>query len=81
MEFNIVKGAFNTQEALDLVTQFVNTKIKYHENKISCSQTEEDIKTRESRIKELQKELFDLRNLLKDKKTDKISLIGNIKIQ
>jgi hypothetical protein len=42
----------------------IQIKIKYHENKINNLSNEEDIKIRENKIKELQKELYELRNNL-----------------
>jgi hypothetical protein len=51
----------------------IHVKIKYHENKISNLSNEEDIKSRETKIKRLQKELFDFRNNIAENN-------GNIKI-
>ena len=61
MEIQLVKGQFNTQEALDIITKFIHVKIKFHESKISQSLSEEDIKMRESKIKHLQQELYKAR--------------------
>lgn len=62
MNINLIHGEFTSQEALDLVTNMIHIKIKYHENKILSGSSEEDIKWRESKIKALQKELFEFRN-------------------
>jgi len=62
MKIQLIEGEFNANEALDLITQMINVKIKYHENKIHDSNVEEDVKARESKIKRLQNELFELRN-------------------
>jgi hypothetical protein len=61
-QLQLIQGKFQTAEALDLISQLVNVKIKYHEDKIRGSEQEEDIKMRENRIKQLQKELAELRN-------------------
>ena len=61
MNIQLIEGEFNCNDALELITQIIYTKIKFHENKISKSEIEEDIKARESKIKRLQKNLFELR--------------------
>ena len=61
MNIQLIQGDFNAKEGLDLITQMIQIKIKYHENKIATHSSEEDIKFRESKIKKLHKELFDLR--------------------
>lgn len=66
----LIKGTFKTQEALQIISQLVDVKIKFHENKISLSQNEEDIKMREGRIKELQKYLNQTRDCLNDYKQE-----------
>jgi Spy/CpxP family protein refolding chaperone len=64
MQLQLIKGRFNKNEAFDLVSQMVNIKIKYHEGKIRVAEKEEDIKMRESRIKQLQKELHEFKSLV-----------------
>lgn len=61
MEIKLIRGEFNANDALTLITQMIHTKIKYHENMISNDISEEDVKYRESKIKHLQKELYELR--------------------
>jgi hypothetical protein len=58
----------------------IHVKIKYHENKISKSSNEEDMKYRETKIKNLQKELYKLRNDL-DSKNGNVTMNASIKIQ
>jgi len=64
MNIQLIQGEFSASEALDLITQLIHKKIVYHENKIAKYSNEEDIKNRESKIKKLQKELFDLRSYI-----------------
>jgi len=64
MKIQLIQGEFNSKDAIELIAQMVHIKIKYHENKINNQSTEEDIKARESKIKSLQKELFELRKTL-----------------
>jgi len=61
MNFQLIKGHFNANEALELVTQMVHVKIKFQENKIQQASSEEDIKMREGRIKQLQKDLYEMK--------------------
>lgn len=65
MHIPIIQGDFSTDDAVDLISQMIQLKIKFHENKIAKHGSEEDIKYRESKIKRLQKELYDLRNHMK----------------
>ncbi len=67
MKLQLIKGNFTQKEAIELIVQMVHVKIKYHENQINNNSTEEDIKARESKIKQLQKELFELRQNLNSK--------------
>ncbi|MDX5321210.1 MAG: hypothetical protein LPK45_08840 [Bacteroidota bacterium] len=59
----LIKGQYNAQDALHILTQMVHVKIKFHESKIESSDNEEDIKMRESRIKQLQEDLYEFRQL------------------
>jgi hypothetical protein len=61
MNIQLLKGKFSSKDAIDLLTQLAHVKIKYHENKIKDADSEEDIKMRETRIKEIQKDLFEAR--------------------
>jgi hypothetical protein len=65
MNIQLVKGGFNVNEAIDLMSQLVQVKIKFHETRIHASHSEEDIKMRENRIKQLQNDLAAARNYLK----------------
>lgn len=73
MNIQLIQGEFSSIEALELITQMIHIKIKYHENKIALNSNEEDIKYRETKIKRLQMELFDFRNNMNEKG-------GNIKL-
>jgi hypothetical protein len=66
MKLNLLQGQFEKNDALHLITQFVHAKIRYHEDKIMRSSSEEDIKMRENRIKELQRDLYELRKTLEN---------------
>jgi hypothetical protein len=64
MNIQLIEGQFNKKEALELITQMIHIKIKFHENKINNNSNEEDVKYRETKIKNLQKELFKLKYFL-----------------
>jgi hypothetical protein len=80
MNIHLIEGSFRAEDALELITKMVHIKINYHENKISKNETEEDLKYRESKIKRLQKELFELRTLL-DNSPEKLRLNAVIHIE
>ncbi|WP_337045298.1 hypothetical protein [Emticicia sp. 17c] len=61
MNIQLIQGEFSSGDAVELVTQLIHIKIKYHENKIAKDVNEEDIKYRESKIKRLQQELYEFR--------------------
>lgn len=62
MNMQLIQGEFSPVDALELITRMIHVKIKFHEERIDQNSSEEDIKYRESKIKQLQKELFHVRN-------------------
>lgn len=80
MNIQLIEGQFNTKEALNLITQMIHVKIKYHENKINNNSSEEDVKYRETKIKNLQKELFELKHYL-DNSGKSVQLEANVVAQ
>jgi hypothetical protein len=63
----LIDGEYSGSEALELVTSMYLQKIRFHESKISHADSEEDIKRREEKIKQLQINLHDLRTSLNSK--------------
>ena len=61
MTFQLINGHFSPKEAIDMLTKMTQVKISYHEKQINDSDHEEDIKTREKRIKDLQRNLQEAR--------------------
>lgn len=61
MKIQLIHGKFEAQEALELVSKLIHAKIKFHESRITNACSEEDIKMRESKIKFLQKDLYEAR--------------------
>jgi hypothetical protein len=80
MNFQLIQGEFNSTDAIELIAQMVHIKIKYHENKINSNSNEEDIKIKESKIKHLQKELFELRKTI-NSKNNTVKVEAIIKIE
>ncbi|GAA4396727.1 hypothetical protein GCM10023187_05200 [Nibrella viscosa] len=80
MQIQLINGHFGPQEALDILTQMVYVKIQFHENKITLSDNEEDIKTRERRIKDLQRELYEARQYIEKHKPDGIGLHADVSL-
>jgi hypothetical protein len=78
-EIQLIQGTFNSTDALNLITEMIQVKIKFHENKITDNSNEEDIKYRETKIKTLQNILSDLRNKVKMSE-DSIRLDAKIQI-
>ena len=64
MNIPLIKGTFDKKEALNLITQLVHIKVKYHESRIEKSHTEEDIEMREKRIRQLHQDLYYAREYL-----------------
>jgi len=64
----LLKGSFTKEEALQILTKLLAAKINYHEDKIHLTDNEEDIKMREVRIKQLQKEFFEARMYIEKQK-------------
>jgi hypothetical protein len=79
MILSLIKGNFTSKEAMELITELIHVKIKFHENKIKLADQEEDIKMREKRIKQLQKELYEVKNYIGRKK-ESISLFSEINL-
>ncbi len=80
MNIQLMQGEFSSNDAIDLIAQMVQIKIKYHENKINSDSSEEDIKTREAKIKLYQQELVELRKSI-NSKTNSVKVEAIIKIE
>ncbi|GAB2671858.1 hypothetical protein GCM10027036_26480 [Flavihumibacter cheonanensis] len=75
----LIQGSFEKEDALDLITELVQVKIRYHENKIGRSENEEDIERREGRIRQLQMDLAKLREEF-NQQSNRIAIQSNIEI-
>ncbi len=79
MKINLMQGSFETKDALEMITKMIAVKIKFHEDKISKGDSEEDIKMRETRIRQLQKDLYDTRSYI-EKLSEDITIQAEITI-
>ena len=79
MNIQLIQGNFSRKDALEIITQMIHIKIKFHENKISHNSNEEDIKNREAKIKRLQKGLYDIRTFIEES-VGKINIDGEINL-
>ena len=78
MNIKLIQGEFSGNDGIELIAQMIQVKIKYHENKINNHSNEEDIKSFEVKIKQLQNELFELRQNYNSNKNLKIEAIIKI---
>lgn len=79
MDIQLIQGQFNAQDAIDILTQLLEVKIKFHESKINNDLSEEATKMREKRIKNLQTDLQNIRQYIKEN-GDSITLQSQINI-
>ncbi len=77
MNIQLILGNFDAKDALELITQMIHIKIKFHENRISHNSNEEEIKGRETKIKRLQKDLYDIRYFI-EKSGGKVNIQSEI---
>lgn len=78
MKLQLIQGQFSPQEALDILTKMTYVKINYHEQQIKTSDTAEDVKFREKRIKDLQRELQEARHAIARSNQPRVSLQADI---
>jgi hypothetical protein len=76
----LIRGTFSKEDALDLITHLIHVKVRFHENRINDASSEEDVKMRETRIKELQRYLFEARESFR-KLDGSILIESDIKIK
>ena len=78
MDLQLLKGTYTKQEALGLLAKLIDVKIKFQEEKIKNTDNEEDVKMRETRIKELQKNLYEARVYIERLNVSELPLTGQI---
>jgi hypothetical protein len=64
MKIDIISGSYPARDAIDLLTSIVGAKVRFHENRIHSSMTEEDMEMRERSIQHLQHEMVTVRRAL-----------------
>lgn len=80
MNIPLVQGNFSSTDSFEILNQMVQLKVKFHENKISKTSNEEDIKYRETKIKRLQHDLMELKKYIDDCKSS-LSVDVQVKIE
>jgi hypothetical protein len=78
MKIELINGSFSREDTVELLTDLISTKIKFHERKISLSDQLEDIQFREKKIKKLSEILKDLRSEIHT--FNKINIIGELNV-
>jgi hypothetical protein len=78
MKIELINGSFSREDTVELLTDLISTKIKFHERKISLSDQLEDIQFREKKIKKLSEILKDLRSEIHS--FNKINIIGELNV-
>jgi hypothetical protein len=79
MNIPLIEGQFEAQEAIKIITKMIDVKIKHHEQKINNESTEEDVKRQEEKIKQLQKNLFEIRKYI-EKNGNNITLSATLEL-
>ena len=70
MKIQLLQGNFSNSESLEILIKLIQVKIQFHEQKITKASSEEEIKMREGRIKRLQDELAEARNVIETSNTN-----------
>ena len=61
MKIELIEGTYSREDSLELITELIATKIKFHEKRIILSDQLEDIQFREKKIKKLSDTLKQVR--------------------
>ncbi|MDB5241309.1 MAG: hypothetical protein JWP57_1934 [Spirosoma sp.] len=78
MKLQLINGRFSPHDALAILTKMTHIKVSYQEEQIKASDREEDIKSREKRIKELQQNLQEARTYMAAHGQHSVSLQADI---
>ena len=65
IQVKLIDGAFSSVDAASILRGIIEVKVRFHEEKISRLSNMEEIKMRESRIKELQRIQSNIQEWLK----------------
>lgn len=79
MKIELINGSFSREDAMELLTDLISTKIRFHEKKISLSDQLEDIQFREKKIKKFSEVLKQIRT--EAISSQRINLNGEIQIE
>lgn len=79
MKIELIDGTFSREDAIELISVMILTKIKFHERKISQSDELEDIQFRERKIKSLTETLKTFRDEIRE--CNQVNIIGKLIIE
>lgn len=79
MNIQLIDGEFSQTDALGIISEMIQVKIKYHERRIGKHSNEEDVKYIESKIKKLQNDLHEVRTQFSNA-NDKLKINAQINI-
>ena len=65
MDIQLIDGQFSEKDALKILTEIIHVNIRFHENKIKEQPSQNDINHHENQIKQLQKNLFEVSDLIR----------------
>lgn len=78
MKLQLINGRFSPQDAIAILTNLTAVKVSYQEAQIKAADREEDIKSREKRIKALQRNLQEAREHISAHGGHRVSLQAEI---
>lgn len=78
MNIDLMNGTFSPNEAMELISRLVDAKIRFLQDRIETTASEEDIKMRETRIRRIQSEFHQAKKTLmgSDKPCEVVSTIA-----
>ncbi len=79
MHIQLLQGVYNKSGSLEIITKMIHIIIKYHEQKINTANSEAEIKSYETKITRLQKELFNFQKGI-DENNEQLKLDVTIKV-
>lgn len=64
MTIQPINGYFNKHDTIDIISKIITIKIQYHEEKMKLSNSKKFIEVSESRILQLQKDLYNFKKYI-----------------
>jgi hypothetical protein len=80
MQINLTQGYYSSKETTTIITKMVDLIIKFEEDKIKTAVNEAAASIRGQKIKQLQKNLYELRDFV-EKQKGNISILCRMEVQ